>query len=76
MGSKKKNTVLMRMWRTIEFLRFPVIFYAGFSYGVYIVWLALLNATQSWFLTDEPYGFSTSQVGLTFIAPLIGTTLG
>lgn len=75
-GFRKPNHVVMRMRRTIQFLSFPVIFYAGFSYGVYIVWLALFNATQSWFLADAPYNFSTSQVGLTFIAPLVGTTLG
>ncbi|KAL1878112.1 hypothetical protein VTK73DRAFT_8073 [Phialemonium thermophilum] len=74
-GFKTKNHVLRLMGRPILLLTFPVIAYAGFLYGCNIVWLSVLNATESMVLSNPPYSMSTSIVGLTFIAPLIGTTL-
>ena len=61
--------------RPLIFLSFPVISYAGFSYGSYLVWYNLLNGTSSLILSGKPYGFSSSKVGLAYISPLIGTTL-
>ncbi|KAG8359235.1 hypothetical protein FVEN_g2909 [Fusarium venenatum] len=33
--------------RSIEYLSWPVIFFAGFSYGSYLIWFNVLNATAS-----------------------------
>lgn len=62
--------------RPIIFLSFPVIFYAGFSYGSSLVWFNVLNGTASLILSAKPYGFSSSTVGLAYLSPLIGMTLG
>lgn len=62
--------------RPLIFLSFPVIFYAGFSYGSNLVWFNVLNGTASLILSGKPYGFSSSIVGLAYISPLIGMTLG
>lgn len=61
--------------RPLIFLSFPVIFYAGFSYGSSLIWFNVLNGTASLILSGKPYGFSSSIVGLTYISPLIGMTL-
>lgn len=62
--------------RPLIFLSFPVISYAGFSYGSNLIWFNVLNGTASLILSKEPYGFSSSTVGLAYISPLIGVTLG
>lgn len=62
--------------RPLIFLSFPVIFYAGFSYGSNLVWFNVLNGTASLILSGKPYGFSSSIVGLAYISPLIGVILG
>lgn len=61
--------------RPLIFLSFPVIFYAGFSYGSNLVWFNVLNGTTSLILSGKPYGFSSSTVGLAYVSPLIGMAL-
>lgn len=70
-----ENRLIKLISRPILLLAFPIISYAGFIYGCNIVWLSVLNATESMVLSNKPYNMPTSTVGLTFIAPLIGTTL-
>ena len=70
------NRMKDMMLRPLIFLSFPVISYAGFSYGSNLVWFNVLNGTASLILSKEPYGFSSSIVGLAYISPLIGMTLG
>lgn len=74
-GFHRRNNLLRLMGRPILLLSFPIIAYAGFCYGCNIVWLSVLNATESMVLSAAPYSMSTSIVGLTFIAPLVGTSL-
>lgn len=62
--------------RPLMFLSFPVIFYAGFSYGSSLVWFNVLNGTASLILSEKPYEFSSSIVGLAYISPFIGMILG
>ncbi|KAF4464169.1 HOL1 substrate-H+ antiporter [Fusarium albosuccineum] len=70
-----ENRLVKLISRPILLLAFPIIVYSGFIYGCNIVWLSVLNATESMVLSNRPYSMSTSTVGLTFIAPLVGTTL-
>ena len=62
--------------RPLVFLTFPVISYAGFSYGSNIVWFNVLNGTTSLILSADPYRFGSSIIGLAYIAPFIGMTIG
>ena len=74
-GFRRRNHLVDLMRRPIAFLLFPIISYAGFSYGCSAIWLAFLNATESAVFSGPPYMFSTSIVGVTFVSPLVGTTL-
>lgn len=62
--------------RPVIFLSFPVISYAGFSYGSNLVWFNVLNGTTSLILSTEPYAFGSSVIGLSYIAPFIGMAIG
>lgn len=62
--------------RPLIFLSFPIILYSGFSYGAYLVWYNVLNGTASLILSENPYGFSSSIVGVCYFSPLIGVILG
>ena len=70
------NRLKEMILRPLIFLSFPVIFYAGFSYGSNLVWFNVLNGTTSLVLSGKPYGFSSSIVGLAYLSPLIGMILG
>lgn len=72
---RKPNELKGMMTRPLIFLTFPVIFYAGFSYGSNLVWFNVLNATASLILGGT-YGFSASMVGLSYVSPLIGVAIG
>lgn len=72
-GFMKHGDLLSMAWRPIVFLSFPVVFYAGFTYGSYLVWFNVLNGTTSLIFSSPPYNFKASNVGLVYIAPLIGT---
>ena len=73
---QRPNRLAGMMLRPLIFLTFPVIFYAGFSYGSNLVWFNVLNATASLILSGSPYNFSTSMVGLAYLSPLIGVVVG
>ncbi|KAH7205804.1 major facilitator superfamily domain-containing protein [Fusarium redolens] len=68
--------MLTRSWRSLKYLTWPVIFYAGFSYGSYLIWFNVLNATASLILSGEPYNFSSSMVGLSYLACCVGVVIG
>jgi hypothetical protein len=46
------------MARPLILLTFPVVAYAGFSYGSNLVWFNVLNGTASLILSRPPYNFS------------------
>ena len=64
------------VFRPLIFLSFPVIFFSGFSYGSNLIWFNVLNGTASLILSESPYEFSSSIVGLCYFSPLIGVILG
>jgi len=71
---RKPNGLAGMIWRPLVFLTFPVIFYAGFSYGSNLIWFNVLNATSSLIL-GKTYNFPASMVGLSYISPLISCFL-
>ncbi|CAH0046919.1 unnamed protein product [Clonostachys solani] len=70
------QNMLQRVVRAITFLSWPVIFYAGFSYGSYLIWFNVLGATASIVLSGEPYNFSSSMVGLSYVSCCVGVIVG
>lgn len=73
---KKPNRLAGMALRPLIFLTFPVIFYAGFSYGSNLVWFNVLNGTASLVLGGPPYDFAASMVGLSYVSPLLGVAVG
>jgi MFS family permease len=70
------RSVFKHAKRSLVYLSWPVIFYAGFSYGSYLIWFNVLNATASIILGGPGYNFKPSMVGLSYISPVIGVILG
>jgi MFS family permease len=70
------KAMLQRAIDSLKFLSWPVIFYAGFSYGSYVIWFNVLNATASVILSAPPYNFSASMVGLSYLSCTIGVVVG
>ena len=62
--------------RPLIFLSFPVISYAGFSYKSIFIWFNVLDGTASLILLEKPYKFSSSIVGLAYVSPFVGMTVG
>lgn len=65
-----------RAWQILKLLSWPSIFFAGFSYGTYLIWFNVFNATASIVLGGEPYNFKPSIVGLSYLACIVGVTIG
>ncbi|KAH7025068.1 uncharacterized protein B0I36DRAFT_366964 [Microdochium trichocladiopsis] len=64
-------------WRPIVMLyHFPNILWAGFQYGFTNSWYSVYNATASLILTSAPFNFTSSMVGVTYLAPLFGAVIG
>lgn len=61
-----------RAWQSLKLLSWPVVFYSGFSYGTYLIYFNILNATASIILGGSPYNFQPSLVGLSYISCVIG----
>ncbi|KAF2644237.1 serine/threonine kinase 16 [Massarina eburnea CBS 473.64] len=72
---QKPNQLPGMMTRPLIYLSFPVILYAGFSYGSNLVWFNVLNATASLILSGT-YNFSASIVGVCYASALLGVALG
>ncbi|EXJ78904.1 hypothetical protein A1O3_08404 [Capronia epimyces CBS 606.96] len=69
----RPTNFLQLVYRPFLMMRFPVVIFAGFIYGCYLCWFALVNAVVSIFFAGAPYNFAASIVGLTYIAELLGT---
>lgn len=72
----KSNHLSGMAARPLIFLTFPVIAYAGFSYGSNLVWFNVLNGTASLILGGAPYDFPAWAVGLSYVSPLVGVVIG
>ncbi|KAI1087477.1 putative MFS transporter [Rostrohypoxylon terebratum] len=64
-----------RAWQSLKLLSWPVVFYSGFSYGTYLIYFNILNATSSIILGAPPYNFQPSLVGLSYVSCVIGVAL-
>lgn len=68
--------ILQGAVRTLEYLGWPIVFYCGFSYGTSLISFTILNGTVSLILSDAPYRFSPSIVGLSYISCCLGVIAG
>jgi MFS family permease len=50
--------MLSMVWNQLQFVSWPVIFYAGWAYGCSVVWSIVLGATSSLILSAPPYNFT------------------
>ncbi|WVQ73911.1 hypothetical protein IAR50_003492 [Cryptococcus sp. DSM 104548] len=57
-------------------MRLPLIWWSGLMYATYQICFNLIAAISSGILAEEPYNFSTSQVGLSFLSPFISAIPG
>lgn len=67
---------LKRPVRTFRFFAWPVVVFAGFYYGCVLIWFNILNATASLILSEPPYSFKSSIVGLNYVSCCIGVIVG
>lgn len=72
----RPQRMLYRAWLSIYFLTWPVIVYAGYQYGTYVIWFNVLNATSSEVLSSAPYSFDSGLVGTAYTSCLIGVAGG
>ncbi|EXJ91617.1 hypothetical protein A1O3_00167 [Capronia epimyces CBS 606.96] len=70
------NHFVRSVWMPFALLRFPVVAFAGVLVGSILSWFNVVNATIALVLAAPPYNFSTEMIGVMFIAPFIGCTLG
>lgn len=70
------QNMFQRAFRSLQYLTWPVVFYAGFSYGSYLIWFTVLNSTASIILSGAPYHFKASMVGLSYVSCCIGVVVG
>lgn len=70
-----KRLLMTIFTRPFLLLGFPALIWGGTVYGAQMMWLSLLNNTQSLIFTGS-YGFSTSNTGLTNLGPFVGSVLG
>ncbi|CAK7203593.1 hypothetical protein SEUCBS139899_006330 [Sporothrix eucalyptigena] len=71
----RRNTFWEQAYKPLLLVRFPGIVFGGFIYGCYLNWFSIVNATVSIFFSASPYDWSAANVGLSYIAELLGTYL-
>ncbi|KAH6661539.1 major facilitator superfamily protein, partial [Plectosphaerella plurivora] len=76
-GRPSFKGVLKMMYRPIIMIwDFPCTAWAGLLYGINLAWYSILNGTTSAILSAPPYNWSTSSIGLIYIAPFLGGGVG
>jgi MFS family permease len=70
------NHLLRSVWMPFALLQFPAVAFAGLLVGSVLSWFNVVNATIALVLSAPPYNFSANMVGVMFVAPFIGCTLG
>ncbi|CAH0056011.1 unnamed protein product [Clonostachys solani] len=75
--SERPNEFWVYTYRPlVMFWTFPIVLWASCYHGVAVLCFNALNATASVILSAEPYNFSSTDVGLAYISPLIGAIIG
>ncbi|KAH8807795.1 major facilitator superfamily domain-containing protein [Xylogone sp. PMI_703] len=74
-GATPLQVLTMAYRPILIFFQFPNVMWASIMYGSSLAWYNVYNATTSSILASPPYSFSASMVGVTYVAPLIGTVI-
>ena len=70
------NNFCRSLWMPFVLVRFPAILFSGLLVGSNLMWSNAVNGTMSLILSASPYNFSANMVGVMFVAPFIGCTIG
>ncbi|RVX73564.1 hypothetical protein B0A52_02452 [Exophiala mesophila] len=70
------NHFFRSMWMPFNLVRYPIIAFSGILVGSVLSWFNVVNATTALVLASPPYNFPTNMIGVMFIAPFIGCTIG
>ena len=69
------------LWRKwvgpfVILVRFPVVTFIAFQYGLSVAWTCIMSTTASQYLGKQPYNFTSAAIGNINISPFVGTVLG
>lgn len=73
---RQKNVFWQSIWVPFYLIRYPSVLFAGFTVGAVLSWFNVVNATIASVLAAPPYSFSSDMVGVFFVSPAIGITIG
>lgn len=54
----------------------PAVTYSALIYGSLLAWFSVVVSTLSIYFTEDPYNFTSSQIGLMNLPPFIGSVIG
>lgn len=75
-GRHSRDKWWMVLLRPFVLLLYPNILFGALIYTFAVVWLILISETISHIFTHDPYNYSRIVVGLFYVSPFIGGTLG
>ncbi|ODQ81894.1 hypothetical protein BABINDRAFT_160126 [Babjeviella inositovora NRRL Y-12698] len=62
--------------RPFVLLLYPSVLFGAFLYAFAVVWLILISESVSHLFTKPPYNYSVITIGLFYVSPFVGGTLG
>ncbi|KAG5358586.1 putative MFS-type transporter [Yarrowia sp. B02] len=63
--------LLPMLGRPFTLVKYPVILFSGFMCGTGLICFNICNATTSYVLSNSPYNFPASMVGLCYLSPCV-----
>ncbi|SCU94846.1 LADA_0G11760g1_1 [Lachancea dasiensis] len=75
-GRHSNDKWYMVMVRPFILFAYPAVLFGSFLYSLAIVWLIMLSQIVDEVFSLPPYSFSSTSVGLVYVAPFIGGILG
>ncbi|KPM44080.1 hypothetical protein AK830_g2409 [Neonectria ditissima] len=73
--SRQPNTFKF-FFLPFQLLRYPGMVFAGILVGGVLSWYNVVGGSLALILSNEPYNFSANTIGLTYLASVIGVTIG
>ncbi|KAH3685400.1 hypothetical protein WICPIJ_003638 [Wickerhamomyces pijperi] len=75
-GRHSKDEWWMVFLRPFALFAYPHILFGSFFYGLAVVWLIMISEVMTDIFAHNPYNYSKITMGLFFISPFIGGSLG